>query len=51
LVRRFGESRIGELNLKRVPAGDVRPEPLNESSVRARSGGERKKPDLNGDIP
>jgi hypothetical protein len=39
LARRFGESRIGELNLKRNPAEKVRSEPFNETSLRFRSGG------------
>jgi hypothetical protein len=42
LGRRFGKFRIGRLNLKRNPAGDVRSEPLNETKFRATSGGVAK---------
>jgi len=38
----LAKSRIGELNLKRNPAGDGRPESLDETSVRFRSGGKGK---------
>ena len=39
LSRRFGKSRMREVNLKRNWAGDVRSEPLNETSARIKSAG------------